>query len=217
MYRSFWIRNIEVVILFGIIAIPIILIQIIGKPGIIAFIRDGWAKDGSLLSKLLPIGLLFLAIAVQVFFIGMLVGGVLWVVDWFGRRFVWLRWLHNIENWADSKLGLLKSAWLLKPAARGDVRAQMALGELYEQGLGVAQNYDEARHWYRVAALQGVRDAQMKLGSMYWQGLGIPRDQSEALRWYREAAARGDATGQTIMGDLAAGYITDASTGNCED
>ena len=41
-------------------------------------------------------------------------------------------------------------------AEQGNSSAQIYLGEMYDKGLGVIQNYEEAVKWYRLAAEQGV-------------------------------------------------------------
>ncbi len=48
-------------------------------------------------------------------------------------------------------------------ANKGDARAEYYLGEMYEQGLGTAQNLDEAFKWYAKAAEQGDVMAKRKL------------------------------------------------------
>ena len=44
---------------------------------------------------------------------------------------------------------------------------------MYENGLGVSQDYYEALKWYRKAAEQGYWVAQFNLGIMYENGLGL--------------------------------------------
>ena len=48
-------------------------------------------------------------------------------------------------------------------ANKGDARAQYYFGEMYEQGLGTAQNFKEAFKWYAKAAEQGDTLAKRKL------------------------------------------------------
>jgi TPR repeat protein len=60
--------------------------------------------------------------------------------------------------------------YLLEAAKLGHPRAQSALGHYYWG----RQDYAQARHWYELAAAQGVRDAQYNLAGMYTQGLGVP-------------------------------------------
>jgi TPR repeat protein len=65
---------------------------------------------------------------------------------------------------------------LLRPLAEQDnAYAQYKLGEMYDFGRGVPQNYAEAMKRYRKAAEQGNADAQDMLGIMYGLGLGVPQ------------------------------------------
>ena len=52
-------------------------------------------------------------------------------------------------------------------AAAGDPQAQHNIGYLYEEGLGVTQQYDLAMDWYRRAADGGLAEAEHNLGMMY--------------------------------------------------
>lgn len=79
-----------------------------------------------------------------------------------------------------------------REAESGDVKAQFALGGLYERGQGVPQNYHESARWYRKAAEQGHCGAQLYLGIYLAQGSGVERDFVEAYRWL-ECAKRGSA------------------------
>jgi hypothetical protein len=63
---------------------------------------------------------------------------------------------------------------------------------LFSSGSGVAQSYEEAVRWWRLAAAQGVAEALYKLGGCYEDSLG-PEDLDEALRFYKRAAAKGHA------------------------
>ena len=51
-------------------------------------------------------------------------------------------------------------------AEQGDAEAQYNLGEMYDTGKGVPQDFMMARGWYERAAVQGHADAQSALGSM---------------------------------------------------
>lgn len=78
-------------------------------------------------------------------------------------------------------------------AARGEPMAQYQLGVLYQQGLGLDMDHDQAALWYRRAAEQGNVDAQFNLGNMYLMGDGIPQNDSDARYWYEQAATNGHA------------------------
>ena len=49
-------------------------------------------------------------------------------------------------------------------ADRGNAAAQFALGNMYDSGMGVPQDYAQAFAWTRKAADRGFRDAQNKVG-----------------------------------------------------
>lgn len=59
---------------------------------------------------------------------------------------------------------------------------------MYEQGQGVAQNYQQAVQWYQKAANQGHAKAQGNLGYMYKNGLGVAQNLKQARYWYTKAA-----------------------------
>lgn len=87
-------------------------------------------------------------------------------------------------------------------AEQGNAAAQYNVALLYEDGLGVAQNYARAAHWYRLSAEQGDVDAQFSLGLMYNVGRGVPQDHVQAVYWYRQAAVQGDANAQFNLGAM---------------
>jgi TPR repeat protein len=83
-----------------------------------------------------------------------------------------------------------------------DVRAQFRLGESYDDGEGVEQDYEKALYWYGQAAGQGDATAQYRIGLMYDNGRGVAQDYAEAARWYRLAAAQGVADAQSNLGEM---------------
>ena len=87
-------------------------------------------------------------------------------------------------------------------AERGDANAQYNLGTIYDEGLGVPQNFGEANRWYRLAAEQGNAAAQYNLGTMYSYGKGVAQNFGEANRWFRLAAAQGLADAQYNLGHM---------------
>jgi len=51
---------------------------------------------------------------------------------------------------------------------------------------------EDATHWYRLAAFQGLKEAQYALGLCYQYGKGrFGKDHEEALRWFQLAAEQG--------------------------
>jgi uncharacterized protein len=73
-------------------------------------------------------------------------------------------------------------------AEQGDDAAQTNLGMMYNEGLGVAQNYNEAMRWYRAAAIQGNEIAQLFIAFLYERGQGVPVDNVSAMMWFNIAA-----------------------------
>ena len=78
-------------------------------------------------------------------------------------------------------------------AERGDARAQVFLGYMYEHGRGVPQDYVAAVYWYTSAAEQGHATAQYLLGLMYDKGHGVERSDTLAYMWLNLAAAHAPA------------------------
>lgn len=93
-------------------------------------------------------------------------------------------------------------AWLERAAARGDVRSQRQLGEIYlgrEPG-AVRPDPVLARSWYQRAAEAGDRDASWRLGRLLRQD----GDQAGAMRWTRSAAEAGQADAMFALGNAYA-------------
>jgi len=57
-------------------------------------------------------------------------------------------------------------------ADQGDPLAQATLGLMYAEGEGVAQDYQEAVRWYRLAAEQGHASGQFSLGGHVYRRPG---------------------------------------------
>lgn len=92
----------------------------------------------------------------------------------------------------------------LKPlVARGDARAEEALGALYDAGLGVAPDAVRAAKLFRAAARQGSGAAQLNLANLYLAGRGVQADPVRAYAWADAAAASGEPGGQDILDRLA--------------
>lgn len=84
-------------------------------------------------------------------------------------------------------------------AENGDVRAQHALGRMYEKGKGVERDFAQAFIWYRKAAEKDNADSQYRLAVGYAYGLGVKRDEATALSWLRKAANNGHKRAQKTL------------------
>ena len=94
----------------------------------------------------------------------------------------------------------LPLAALRELAEAGDAEAQTELGERYEDGRGLEQDYGVAVSWFRQAAERGHAPGQAALGFMYGTGRGVDRNDAEAVRWHRRAAEQGNARAQNNLG-----------------
>ena len=74
-------------------------------------------------------------------------------------------------------------------ADQGVTEAQRYLGELYRKGGDVAQDFDEARRWYQLAAAKGDILSQAGLGELYRYGYGVEQSYPHAYMWFSLAAS----------------------------
>ncbi len=87
-------------------------------------------------------------------------------------------------------------------ADKGDLIAQLKLGEMYYYGQGVEQDYEKAMKWLRQAAKQGNPRAQYYLGENHLKGLVYGKNFRRAVKWYRKAVNQGEADAQFALGTL---------------
>lgn len=81
--------------------------------------------------------------------------------------------------------------WFRRAAEQGnEEKAQMALGIMLLNGVGVQKDYSQAAKMFQLASTK-VPDAQAILGQFYFGGTGVKQDFHEAARHLREAAEKG--------------------------
>jgi TPR repeat protein len=80
---------------------------------------------------------------------------------------------------------------LLSKANAGNAEAQYQLGNAYNYGDKVRQDYAQALIWYRRGAEQGNADSQFQLGGLYHFGHGVPQDDAQGFAWTMKAAEQG--------------------------
>lgn len=95
-------------------------------------------------------------------------------------------------------------------AKNGHAIAQYQIGNMYEYGQGVTQDYQEAVKWYRLAAAQGYAMAANNLGTKYARGEGVIQDFVRAHMWFNLAAAKGDTREAKINRDSTAQMMSPA-------
>ena len=76
-------------------------------------------------------------------------------------------------------------------ANQGETEAQRYLGEMYDKGRGVPQNYSKALYWYLRAAAQNDAHAQYRVGLKYANGHGVETDNKLAYAWFAMAFENG--------------------------
>lgn len=93
--------------------------------------------------------------------------------------------------------------WFRKAADKGYPPAQVGIGDLYTNGLGVPEDHYRATEWYELAArLSRYPEAHFKLGEAYFRGIGVPQDYGAAVPYYRTAAAGGHPVARYILGSM---------------
>lgn len=100
---------------------------------------------------------------------------------------------------------------LIAKAILGDSTAQFALGQLYQQGVSVPKNIDEAIKYYGQSVAQFDLRAEYNLGLLYLEGQTGKPDYQQALGWLTDAAFKGSADAQYVLGQLFSKGYRDAS------
>lgn len=96
-------------------------------------------------------------------------------------------------------------------ARAGDMAAQARLAWLYEAGLGVPHNLQEAARRFEQAANAGVADAQYAMAVILRTGRGRPQDLEASLQWLRNAANQQHPAAQAALAStLSAASSADA-------
>jgi len=93
-----------------------------------------------------------------------------------------------------------------------DTNSETCIGRMYEGGLGVARDYQQAKNWYQKAVDQGDATAEYLMGMLYENGEINVNDSGvtlksykgiysgESMKWFLKAAAHGDADGDIAVG-----------------
>lgn len=117
----------------------------------------------------------------------------------------YLLW-RSIDGYTSLRAGYYchAASWFATAARGGDHAAQNVLGTLYYHGLGVEQDYGQAKYWYAKAADAGNTKAQINMGLMYRQGFGGNLDLPRAYGWFNLARKNGNPRGQLYMSDTLA-------------
>ena len=97
------------------------------------------------------------------------------------------RFTAGLNSFQKADYSTARAKWRVAADA-GVPNAQHGLGWIYENGLGVPQNYKTSAKWYSKAADQGHGGAQLNLGNFYDNGRGLPKDYKKAAAYFSRAA-----------------------------
>ena len=90
---------------------------------------------------------------------------------------------------------------LQRRAEAGDISACMALGHKLLRGRGVPRNYEQALHFFDLAAQAGEADAHYRLGKCYLKGIGCTKDPAGGVSCLETAARQGHAAAALRLGE----------------
>lgn len=99
--------------------------------------------------------------------------------------------------------------WARKAAQMEHPQACLALGRIYDEGLGVEANHLEGLKWFEKAANCGDADAQNIVGNIYSNGESVAKDEKKAFMYYQKAAVQGHLWG---MYNLSGCYVNGQGT-----
>ncbi|MCC7006662.1 MAG: sel1 repeat family protein [Ottowia sp.] len=77
-----------------------------------------------------------------------------------------------------------------KAADAGDARSYDLLGFIFENGLGVKADVEQAFNWYKKSAQNGSVENISKVAASYYRGVGVAQDKDRALMIVRDAAKK---------------------------
>jgi TPR repeat protein len=84
----------------------------------------------------------------------------------------------------------------------GSADARADAGWMYEKGLGVSPDAEEARCLYVTAAEAGSPRGMLAMGRTYQEAVGVRRDYARAKEWYLKAVRAGSADAMYAIGVL---------------
>ena len=90
--------------------------------------------------------------------------------------------------------------WVKQAAEQGYSKAQLAIAEMYMNGVVVPMNAKKAKVWYEKAAAQENLNGVNGLARQYRYGTGVRKDYEKAFQYYQQAALEGHTRSQVGLG-----------------
>ncbi|KAJ3386429.1 hypothetical protein HDU84_001562 [Entophlyctis sp. JEL0112] len=89
----------------------------------------------------------------------------------------------------------------LKDAERGQSDAMNLVGNAYQEGDGVNQDFAKAYFWHLKAAMKDHAQSQNNVGHLLRLGQGVEKaDPEKAVEWFKKSAENGNADGENSLG-----------------
>ncbi len=123
-------------------------------------------------------------------------------------RISW-EWYNAAEVHQSDKLrrggdAALAAHYFRLAADKGNAAAAYKLGEIYENGQGIAKDPVQAFSWYMKAAAKNDKHGQLKVGWCYQKGIAVAADPAIAAIWYRVAAENDNIWGYHMLAFMLA-------------
>ncbi|MCX7116700.1 MAG: tetratricopeptide repeat protein, partial [Legionellales bacterium] len=121
---------------------------------------------------------------------------------------------HDVAEHHDSSSPLSDQAlftYLQGRSVLGDPMAQFTLGQMYEAGIAVTKNVQEAIKVYQLASAQQELRSEYNLGMLYLEGKDVPRDLEKAMTLLRDAAFKGNDHAQYALASIDELGVRDAT------
>lgn len=109
---------------------------------------------------------------------------------------------ENSQGWERQANYQAVLSQLYGQALLGNSDAQFAIGQLYQYGIGVAKNSEQAIIYLQLAASQQDVRAEYNLGLLYLQGQTTPVDYKKGVDWMLDAAYKGEPSAQYVLANL---------------
>lgn len=91
------------------------------------------------------------------------------------------------DGWTEEAISQLRVL-----AEKGNIDAQLDLGNLYGDAESDHQDFKEGFKWFLMAAEQGHAEAQQIIGDAYRRGCGVDEDPQKSFMWFEKAALQKD-------------------------
>lgn len=109
--------------------------------------------------------------------------------------------ITDLMNLSDDEIAELDISSLTILADKGNVIAQIVLGDKYLNGEDVKTDLEKAFEYFMKAAKQGMPDAQWWVGTFYEAGKVVDKNPDAAFSWYMKAAEQNDVLAIFAIGE----------------